>query len=82
MLASIFVVWEESTPRYTQLKVSLQSIPLSCLTIGLDIGLIQDLIVDSLLKLHSGAESNKSRINVELHSNSNILLSIVPRYEC
>jgi hypothetical protein len=38
------VTREESTPRFTQLEVSLQSIPLSCLAIGLDIGLIQGLI--------------------------------------
>jgi hypothetical protein len=42
------VMWKESTPRYTQLEVSLQSIPLSCLAIGLDIGLIQGLIDSSL----------------------------------
>ena len=42
------VMREESTPRYTQLEVSLLSIPLSCLTIGLDIGLIQGLLDGSL----------------------------------
>jgi len=43
-----YVMREESTPRYTQLEVSLVSIPLSCLTIGLDIGLIQGPIAGSL----------------------------------
>jgi len=42
------VLREESTPRYTQQEVSLLSIPLSCLAIRLDIGLIQGLIDDSL----------------------------------
>jgi len=42
------VTWEESTPRYTQLDVSLFSIPPSCLTIGHDIGLIQGLVAGSL----------------------------------
>jgi len=37
-----------STPRYTQLEVSLLSIHLSCLAIGLDIELIQGLIDGSL----------------------------------
>jgi hypothetical protein len=39
---------EKSTPRYTQLEVSLLTIPLSCLAIGLDIGLIQGLMDGSL----------------------------------
>jgi len=42
------VTLEELTPRYTQLDLSLLSIPLSCLAIGLDIGLIQGLIAGSL----------------------------------
>ena len=42
---------EELTPRYTQLEVSLLCIPLSCLAIGLDIGLIQGLIAGSLRSL-------------------------------
>jgi len=42
------VTREESTPRYTQLEVSLLSIPLSCLAIGLDMGLIQGLIDGAL----------------------------------
>jgi len=46
--ATANVMREESTPRYTQLEVFLLSIPLSCLTIGLDIGLIQGLIAGSL----------------------------------
>jgi len=45
---TVSVMREESTPRYTQLEVSLLSIPLSCLAIGLDIGLIQGLIDGSL----------------------------------
>ena len=46
---SYIVTWEESTPRYTQLEVSLLSIPLSCLAIRLDIRLILGLIAGSLL---------------------------------
>jgi hypothetical protein len=38
---SLNVTWEESTPRYTQLEVSLLSISLSYLAIRLDMGLIQ-----------------------------------------
>jgi len=42
------VTREESTPWYTQLEVSLLSNPLSCLIIGLDIGLIDGQIAGSL----------------------------------
>jgi len=44
----VIVTQEESTPRHTQLEVSLPSIPLTCLAIGLDTGLIQGQIVGSL----------------------------------
>jgi hypothetical protein len=47
-LQLVSVTREELTPRYTQLEVSLLSIPVSCLTIGLDIELIQRLIDGSL----------------------------------
>jgi hypothetical protein len=39
-MVTIDLTQEESIPRYTQLEVSLLSKPLSCLTIGLDIGLL------------------------------------------
>jgi len=44
----VCVMWEELTPRYTQLEVSLLSFPQSCLTIGHDIGLTQGLIARPL----------------------------------
>jgi len=60
------VMWEESTPWYTQLAVSLLSIPLSCLTIGPDIGLIPSQIPGLLPRF----AQEENVIRIESISNS------------
>ena len=66
-----------STPRYTQLEVSHLSIPLSCLAIGIDIWTYTRTNRWFTSKLHSGAESELNRMNVERLSNPNILSRLV-----
>jgi hypothetical protein len=49
-------MWEESTPRYTKIEVYLPSIPLSCLTMGLDIEPVHGLIERLLQSYTQGQE--------------------------
>ena len=53
-----------STPTYTQLEVSLLSIPLSCLAIGHDIWTYKCTIRWFTSKLQSGTDSNQNRTNI------------------